>query len=391
MIRKDFSTISADSGNDDRAVLLIAPQVPPYGGMGLQAKLLCDRMNAEGISASFLASNLPFSGRLRFLERLRGVRPFLRSAWFCWRLWSGLSRTETVHILACSWMYFFFVVSPAVLISRLRGRIVNLNYHGGEAEDFLRRYGPLVKPIFRMASVVSAPSKFLVEVIRRRIGVRVEVVPNIVDFGFLVYRERKPLRPSMIVTRHLEALYDVGSVIRAFKEVQAHCPEASLRIAGTGSQETYLRRLVSTLNLENVIFLGYVPHQDLPAIYDQCDILVNASRADNFPGSLLEAAAQGLVIISTGVGGIPFIFENGKSALLVKPGDSAGLAAAVLRVLDSPDLASRLAKQALQVCQQCDWTNVRRLLYQIYGFESQPAADSERRREVTSVGQTRHP
>jgi glycosyltransferase involved in cell wall biosynthesis len=383
--------LSSDSRNDGPAVLLIAPQVPPYGGMGLQANLMNERMNAEGISASFLASNLPFPISLRFLERLRGVRPFLRSAWFCWHLWSKLSRAETVHVLACSWMYFFFVVSPAVLISRLRGRGVILNYHGGQADEFLRRFGLLVKPVFRMASVVTAPSEFLVEVIRQRIGVRVQVVPNVVDFGSLAYRERKPLRPRMIVTRHLEELYDVESVIRAFNEVQNHYPEASLQIVGTGSQESYLRDLVSSLNLKNVMFLGYVPYRDLPAIYDQCDILLNASRADNFPGSLIEAAAAGLVVISTGVGGIPFIFDNGKSALLVKAGDCAGLAAAVLRVLDAPDLASRLAKEALQTCQQCDWKNVRRLLYAIYGFDTQPAAGLERPGAVASVGQAGHP
>jgi glycosyltransferase involved in cell wall biosynthesis len=293
---------------------------------------------------------------------------------------------ETVHVLACSWMYFFFVVAPVVFIGRLRGKSVILNYHGGEADEFLRRYGLLAKPFFRMATVVTAPSEFLVQVIGRRMGVRVQVVPNIVEFSSVTYRERKPLRPRMIVTRHLEALYDVELVIRAFREVQNHYPGASLRIAGTGSRESYLRDLVSSLNLKNVVFLGYVPYRDLPAIYDQCDILLNASRADNFPGSLIEAAAAGLVVISTGVGGIPFIFENGKSALLVKPGDFAGLAAAVLRVLEAPDLASRLAKEALEACRQCDWKNVRRLLYPIYGFNTQPAAGLERKWAVAPVG-----
>lgn len=383
--------LSGDSHNDGPSVLLIAPQVPPYGGMGLQANLIYDRIIAEGIVASFLPSNLPFPRRLRFLEGLRGVRPFLRSAWLCWNLWSKLSESETVHVLACSWMYFFFVVAPAVFISRLRGKSVILNYHGGEADEFLRRYGFLIKPVFRMASVVTAPSEFLVEVIRRRIGIRVLVVPNIVDFGSLGFRERNPLQPRIIVTRHLEELYDVESVIRAFSVVESHYPEASLRIVGTGSQEGYLRELVSGLNLKNVMFLGYVPYRDLPAIYDQCDVLLNASRADNFPGSLIEAAAAGLVVISTGVGGIPFMFENGKSGLLVKPGDCAGLAEAVLRVLDAPDLASRLVKEALLMCRQCDWKNVRRLLYPLYGFEAGEATDLEHLRGVPSLGQVGHP
>ena len=352
-----------------RSVLLIGPKVPPYGGMALQGRLMQELMTQEGIAAAFLASNLPFPPRLSFLDRLRGVRPFFRSMVFCWQLWRMLRDTEVVHILACSWLYFFVIVCPAVTISRLRGKHVILNYRGGEADHFFRRYGWLLKPFFRMAHVVTAPSNFLVEVIGRRIGVPVQVVPNIVDLDRFRYRERIPLRPKMLVTRHLLKLYDIESIIRAFREVQSRYSEASLWIVGTGDQESYLRNLVSTWELKNVKFLGYIPHRDLPAVYDQCDILLNASRADNFPGSLVEAGAAGLVVISTGIGGIPYIFENGESALLVKPGDWAGLAAAALRVLEDPALALRLGKQALQECRKYDWKNVRRLLYALYRFE----------------------
>jgi glycosyltransferase involved in cell wall biosynthesis len=352
-----------------REVLLIGPKVPPYGGMALQARLMQALMNQEGIPADFLASNLPFPKPLAVLERTRGIRPFLRSAVFCCTLWNKLRRVEVVHILACSWLYFFVVVCPAVLISRLRRKRVILNYRGGEADQFFSWYGPLLKPFFRMAHVVTAPSKFLVEVIGRRIGVAVQVVPNIVNFDSFRYRERETLQPKMVVTRHLLWLYDIESVIRAFAEVQKRYPEASLRIVGTGDQESNLKNLVSGLALQNVAFLGYIPQQDLPAIYDQCDILLNASRADNFPGSLVEAAAAGLVVISTGVGGIPYIFEHEKSALLVKPGDWPGLAAGVLRVLEDQRLASSLRGEALQQCRQYDWSHVRRLLYRMYGFE----------------------
>lgn len=357
-----------------RGVLLIGPKVPPYGGMALQARLMQELMNHEGVSADFLASNLPFPKSLAVLERLRGVRPFLRSMVFCCELWRKLKRAEVVHILACSWLYFFVVVCPAVLISRLRRKRVILNYRGGEADQFFRWFGPLLKPFFRTAHVVTAPSQFLVEVIGRRIGVPVQIVPNIVNFDRFPYRERETVQPKMIVTRHLVRLYDIDSVIRAFGQVQKRYSEASLLIAGTGDQENYLKNLVSELALQNVTFLGYVPQQDLPAIYDQCDILLNASRADNFPGSLVEAAAAGLLVISTGVGGIPYIFENENSALFVEPGDWRGLAAGVLRVLEDPRLASRLRNAALQQCRQYDWSNVRHLLYRIYGFGDSAAS-----------------
>lgn len=368
-----------------RSVLLIAPKAPPYGGMALQAELLAQRMRGDGVRVAFAASNPPFPAPLHLLGRIPVIRTLLRFLTFCWNVWLLMAETEVVHVFACSWVYFFVVVWPAVIFGRLRRKRVVMNYRGGEADLFLQRYGPLAKPAFRLAGVLTAPSGFLANVLRAHTGVSVKIVPNIVDFTRFTYRERGKPAPKMVVTRHLEALYDTESILRAFREVQERYPEASLSIAGTGMQEASLRALAADLKLRNVDFLGLVPHAKLPALYDRCDILLNASKADNFPGSLVEAAAAGLVVISTGVGGIPYIFQNGESALLVDPGDWRAIAAGVLRVLTEPGLALRLTRQANQQCRQYDWEHVGPLLYTAYNFE--PHSDSSSRAGKSAVAE----
>lgn len=359
-------------------MLLVSPKVPPYGGIAIQAGLMERVMTDEGIRVGFLASNIAFPPLLAWMEQVRGFRPFLRAAVMCTHLWRMLPKYDVVHVMACSWLYFFVVVIPALMLSRLRGGRVVLNYRGGEADKFLGRSAWVLKPFFRIPHVVTAPSGFLVEVIGRRIGVPVQVVPNIVNLDRFPYREREMLRPSMIVTRHLLKLYDCESVVSAFREVQAVCPEASLRIVGTGDQEQRLRSLVDEWKLRNVEFLGYVPQADLPALYDRCDILLNGSHADNFPGSLVEAAASGLAVVSTNAGGIPYIFENGRTAILVEPGDWRGLADGVLRLLRDPALATRMRHAAAHDCRQYEWKNIRRRLYEIYRFETDPADSGDR-------------
>lgn len=356
-------------------VLLVGPKFPPYGGVALQAELLLESMNRDGVSAVLAASNPEFSKGLGFLERLRGVRPLLRAVVFSWRLWRVLPRVYVVHILACSWLYFFLVVCPAVLLTRLRGKRIVVNYRGGEAREFFQWFGWLIRPIFKMADVITAPSDFLAEAIRASFGVPVRIVPNILKLSVFRYRQRVTFEPRMLVTRHLEEIYDIESVLKAFRVVQEHHPDASLWIAGTGSRERRLRDLVSTWNLRNVRFMGHVAHDDLAAVYDQCDILLNASRVDNFPGALLEASAAGLAVVSTGAGGIPFIYRDGKNALLVQPGDWLGLAGAVEKLLQSPSLGIALTAEAAIVARSCDWNEVRLSLYGAYGFSLKDQPD----------------
>jgi glycosyltransferase involved in cell wall biosynthesis len=349
-------------------VLIVAPIPPPYGGMALQAVLLGRMLQRDGVSADVLGYNQNFVPRFRKLEHVPALRTFLRAAVFCLRFWRRSGSCQVVHILASSWLYFFLIVAPAIVIGKFRGKRVILNYRGGDADRFLRRCGWLARPWFRMADVITTPSEFLARVIGTRLGMVVSIVPNIVNFSIFRYRERRPFRPRMLVTRHLEKLYDVETVLRAFRQIQTSYPEASLWIAGTGSEEAHLRTLAENWNLSNVEFLGYVDHQGLPDVYDQCDILLNASRVDNFPGSLLEASAAGLVVVSTKAGGIPFLYRDGENSLLVEIGDWQALASAVHRLLANQPLARDLASAGRQLCQQCDWANVRRSLYAAYGF-----------------------
>jgi len=359
-------------------LLLIAPSPPPYGGMAIQARLLEKLLRQEGIEVEFFPSNLPFPAWLRGFERVPCVRTVIRSALIALRLWGAVRRAEVVHVLAASWVYFFAVAYPAVIYSRLQGKRVVLNYRAGDAARFFRQFGWAVKPIVKMASEVTAPSDFLARVMRDTFHVPVGIVRNILDSSVFRYRKRTAIRPSLLVTRHLELIYDVETGLKAFRKVQEHYPEASLWIAGTGSQEQRLRELADGWNLKNVHFLGHVAHTDLPAVYEQCDILLNSSRVDNFPGALLEASGAGLVVVSTCAGGIPFMYQNGKSALLVEPGDWEGLARSVELVLQTPGLGESLAAEAVTLVRECDWKEVRRALYKAYGFsEAAGAAPSQ--------------
>ena len=349
-------------------VLVVAPEAPPYGGMALQAQQLVSLLRRDGVDVARFASNFRLPKGLGYLERVPGVRTLLRASLVWWHLWHHVRRVEVVHILAASWLYFFVVVYPAVLVGRaLRKRVV-VNYRGGEAREFFDRVGSAAAPAFTLADAVTAPSEFLASVIRRRFGVPVTIVPNLVDSSLFSFRQRTRLRPALLVTRHLEKIYDIETVLRALRAIQAKHPEASLCVAGSGSQETHLRGLAAAWALPNVRFLGEVAHRDLPALYDTCDIYINASRVDNFPGALVEASAAGLAVVTTGAGGIPFIYTDNQTAVVVSPGDWEGLANGIERLLQQPALAIAMTTAAREIARACNWSEVRKSLFQVYGY-----------------------
>ena len=116
-------------------------------------------------------------------------------------------------------------------------------------------------------------------------------------------------------------------------------------------KRTGLRRLVKELSIEkNVSFSGRVDTQQMPALYQSAQIMLNPSRVDNMPNSILESLASGVPVVSTNVGGIPFLVEHEKTALLVPAENHQAMAQAALRILQDEQLTSRFDSSGSGVC-----------------------------------------
>ena len=116
---------------------------------------------------------------------------------------------------------------------------------------------------------------------------------------------------------------------------------------------------------------GPVRKEDIPQRLHEGDIFLNTARVDNTPVSVLEAMASGLCIISTNVGGIPYMLENEHDALLVPSDDDTCMAKAARRLLTEDGLAQRLSYNARRKVEEFDWSNIlprwERLLIDVAG------------------------
>ena len=123
---------------------------------------------------------------------------------------------------------------------------------------------------------------------------------------------------------------------------------------------TELERMVRDMGLRNVNFIGTVPQNEVPGLYDAADIYLTSPNIDNMPGSLLECYASGLPLVATKAGGIPYIARNEETALLVDLNDHEAMARAALRLIEEEGLAQRLARAARQQCELYSPTTVRK-------------------------------
>ncbi|MDX3772882.1 glycosyltransferase [Chromatiaceae bacterium AAb-1] len=332
---------------------LIGPVPPPYGGMAMQTGQLQRLLTAQtDISVTLIPVNPPYrpawAGKLPVLRALCRLVPYL------WQLRRNLRHTDVVHVMANSGWAWHLFAAPAIWIARYYHKPVIVNYRGGLAESFLQQQSRRVLPVLRRASCIVTPSRFLQQVFSRY-QLPCQIIPNIIDTA-IFNAEHKSYNwqaPHLVVTRNLEAIYDVATALRAFALIKAAKPRARLTIAGSGPELHALQQLTTELQLTDAVtFSGKLNRNQIAALYAEADLMLNPSTADNMPNSLLEALASKVLVVSTDVGGIPFMVNHQQQVLLVLPAQPQLMADAALLLLNTPQLALTLAENGRQLINQ---------------------------------------
>lgn len=346
-------------------IALIGPLPPPSGGMANQTLQLRRLLQEAGAEVDLIQVNAPY--RPEWVGAVRGLRAVARLIPYLAALWRSLGRADVAHLMANSGWSWHLFSAPAIWIGRMRGTPVVVNYRGGYAGDFLARQAYLVKQSMRLAACLIVPSGFL-RVVFDKFGMAADVVPNIVDTErFSPGNEIDQPQPVILVARNLEPIYDNASAIRALALVRAKIPSAQLIVAGSGPEEASLKQLAESLGLSgSVEFSGRVEASDMPRLYRRAGVALNPSRVDNMPNSVLEALAAGVPVVSTRVGGVPYIVEHEKTALLVDPGMPEQMADAIVRILMQPELAQGLRRSGLAAVQNYTWQKVKPKLFKVY-------------------------
>ncbi|WP_284615885.1 glycosyltransferase family 4 protein [Aquabacterium humicola] len=338
---------------------LVGPLPPPSGGMANQCEQLLRLWRQEGLAVTLVRNNAPYAPA--WIGRVPVLRAGFRLLPYLWQLWTAAGRSDVMHVLANSGWAWHLFAWPAVVIARLRGCAVIVNYRGGHADQFFSHGPRHVLRTLASAQLRVTPSAFLLRVFGEH-GLDAEVIPNIIDLTrFAPAPRRDPGdAPHLIVTRNLEPIYDIGTALRAFAIVRRTLRNATLTVAGSGPDLAALRRQAASLGIAGAVrFSGRIDNAQIGALYASADCVLNPSTVDNMPISILEAFASGVPTVSTDAGGIPDLLTHGVDGLLVPIGDAEAMANAALNVLQDAALAERLRQAGLHTAQRYAWPRVR--------------------------------
>ena len=352
-------TNGTPSSSRDRLprISIVAPSLAILGGHGVAAQLLISALRADGYDVDLLPINPPLPAALAWVRRIRVVRTVVNQLLFLPSL-RHLSRVDVVHVFSASYWSFLLAPAPTMLAGRLFRKRLVLHYHSGEAADHLENWGVLVHPWLRLADEIVVPSAFLQRTFAKH-SYPTTVIQNFIDATQFTFRERGQLGPHLLSTRNLEPHYAVATTLQAFKLIKARCPDATLTVAGTGSEAVRLCQIAEVLRLEGVRFAGRIEQEDMPGLCAAADVFVNASVIDNQPLSILEAFAAGLPVVTTPTGAIAEMVSDGRTGAIFPPGDPAAMADAVCRLVEQPARVLALTTQAREHLRGHVWDALR--------------------------------
>jgi glycosyltransferase involved in cell wall biosynthesis len=338
---------------------VVGPLPPPAGGMATQTRQLVTLFREEQIDVTLVQNNKPY--RPKLIEKIKGFRALFRLIPYLSDVWKLAGKVNVIHLMANSGWSWQLFSAPVVWIGWLRKTPVIVNYRGGEAQSYFEQSFQWIHPSLKKASLIVVPSGYLKKVFAD-FGLDTHVIPNIVDLERFKPISTKPQKPTfkLIITRNLEVIYGIETAIKAVALAKEQVADLCLEIAGTGPQQKDLQKLVETLGLQQQVkFVGRLDAKQIVEFYQSADVMLNPTTVDNMPNSVLEALACGVPVITTDVGGIPFIVEHEKTALMVPVGDEVVMASQIVSLYQSADIRKRLVSNGLAAVQPYAWPCVR--------------------------------
>lgn len=284
----------------------------------------------------------------------------LRFLDMCWAVLKNVSKIDYVIIDTYSTSSFWY----AFMVSQLC-RLLGLKYipilHGGNLPHRLDKNPKFCQLIFNHSYRNVAPSGYLMDAFQRHNYPNLVYIPNTIELEQYKFSERTHVKtPKLLWVRSFAWLYNPKMAVDVLKELQKKYPDAELCMVGPdkdGSMEQ--TQLYAQQQGVKVIFTGRLTKAEWKNLSENYNIFINTTNFDNTPVSVIEAMCLGLPVVSTNVGGIPFLLENNTHALLVEKEDTTAMVTAVESLVENSDLYQKIVTNGYNLVKSFDWKTVK--------------------------------
>lgn len=269
-----------------------------------------------------------------------------------------------IDTYSTSGFYYSLIVSQ--LCRFLKKKYIPI-LHGGNLPYRLEKSPALSKLVFNNSFINVAPSNYLLNAFTSKGYKNVVFIPNSIELKKYHFKQRDFSSPKLLWVRSFSSIYNPKMALDVIKILLINFPKAELCMVGP-DKENLLEacKIYSKENLSiNVKFTGKLSKEEWIKLSENYNVFINTTNFDNTPTSVIEAMALGLPIVSTNVGGIPFLLKDEANALMVNKEDSKGMALAIIELFSNNKLRDSIIINARKVVEDFDWEKVKDKWFEI--------------------------
>lgn len=261
------------------------------------------------------------------------------------------NKFDTALVQVYSGLSFYWQLISGVLIKSMNKKLV-LTIHGGGVPAAMKKNTKAHMTLFNKADLITCPSNFIVSTLKDY-GVSSLLVENVIRLDKFPFHPKESIRPTLFWMRALSPIYNPEMVVEVIRQLKYEYKYENIKLYIAGPNMGLKKRieeLINNYNLtDNIELVGFVNDDEKLKYAEICDVYLCTNRVDNAPVSFIEMLSLGLPIVSTNVGGIPYIVKDNETALLVDSEDYKAMAEKVNYLISNPEVGKRLAANGRQI------------------------------------------
>lgn len=326
-----------------KSLLYIGNKLSKHGFTPTSIETLGPLLQSEGFTMFYSSSK--HNKIIRFIDMLWSV--------FRYR------KADYVLIDTYSTANFWYAFASSQLCRLLQIKYIPI-LRGGNLAFRLEKNPNLCAMIFNNSYQNVAPSLFLMEEFRKQGYKNLIHISNSIELQNYPFLQQNEAKCNLLWVRSFAQIYNPIMAVEVFSLLKKKYPNATLCMVGPDKDGSLYeaKTRAKELNVE-VEFPGKLSKKDWITMSKEYSIFINTTHFDNMPVSVMEAMSLGLAIVSTNVGGVPFLLKDEKNALLVPDGNVNEMANAIFRLIEDPDFFKSIVKNARDKAKEFEWDEVK--------------------------------